>query len=311
MGLQTWEIPLLARAYEGFHSEIESRSFDTDDTILKNAYRYCKQVTVDNSKTFYLASILLPPDRRSAIHALYAFCRSTDDLVDRFSGNADVTEVFAAWRKRIMIDSPTAYDPVPLAWADTQTRYDIPSVYADQLIDGIARDMTQNRYESFNQLTEYCYGVASTVGLMTLHILRSQGEAAIPYAIKLGVALQLTNILRDVGEDWRAGRLYPPLEELEEFGLGESDIATGQVNDRWRALMRFQINRNRVLYKEAEEGIALLNPEGRFAVSAAAVLYSGILNDIEAQDYDVFHRRAHLGWKGKIKRLPGAWWNSR
>jgi phytoene synthase len=197
-----------------------------------------------------------------------------------------------------------------LAWADVQARYGIPHGYADQLIDGIARDLLQNRYATFAELTEYCYGVASTVGLMVMHIVGFQGYAALPYAIKLGVALQLTNILRDVGEDWRAGRLYLPLDELAAFGLTEADVAAGRVDDRWRAFMRFQIERTRAFYQEAEPGLAFLAPDGRFAIGAAATLYRAILENIEAHDYDVFHRRAHVGLWGKLKRLPGARWQT-
>ena len=125
------------------------------------------------------------------------------------------------------------------------------------------------------------------------------------------MALQLTNILRDVGEDWRAGRLYLPQDELADYGLAEDDIENGVVDDRWRAFMRFQIDRTRTLYAEAVPGIALLDPDGRFAIGAAAGLYRGILDDIEAHDYDVFSRRAHVSTVGKLVKLPGIWWGSR
>jgi phytoene synthase len=198
---------------------------------------------------------------------------------------------------------------VPLAWADAQACYSIPRGYADQLIDGIRRDLRQNRYQSFAELTEYCYGVASTVGLMAMHIIGFRGAEALPYAVKLGIALQLTNILRDVGEDWRAGRLYLPLDELHQFGLGEAEIAAGRVDDDWRAFMHFQITRAHRLYDEAQPGILMLDPDGRFAIAAAATLYRAILEDIEANDYDVFHRRARIGAWGKVRRLPGIWWS--
>jgi phytoene synthase len=144
-----------------------------------------------------------------------------------------------------------------------------------------------------------------------MHIIGFAGSAAIPYAIKLGVALQLTNILRDVGEDWQAGRVYLPQEELAAFALTEADLAAGQVDARWRAFMQFQIERNRRLYAEAWPGIALLNRDGRFAIAAAAGLYQAILDDIEAHDYDVFNRRAQVSKWGKLSRLPGLWWQSR
>ena len=151
------------------------------------------------------------------------------------------------------------------------------SVWRSSSIDGVARDLDQARYATFDDLTAYAYGVASTVGLMSMRIIGYRSAAAIPYAIKLGVALQLTNILRDVGEDWRAGRVYLPADELAAFGLSEEDVARGQVDDRWRDFMRFQIERNRRLYAEAWPGIELLNEDGRFAIAAAGDLYRRIL----------------------------------
>lgn len=206
---------------------------------------------------------------------------------------------------------PPCDDPVALAWADTRTRYNIPVRYAEQLIAGVASDATITRYETFDELAAYCYRVASTVGLMAMHIIGYAGRRAIPYAVKLGVALQLTNILRDVGEDWRTGRCYLPQVELAAYGLSEADVARGQVDDRWRAFMRFQIGRTRTLYTEAMPGIALLDRSGRFAIAAAAELYRAILDDIESHDYDVFTRRAHVNAAGKLARLPGIWWRSR
>jgi phytoene synthase len=309
MGVQiyAWEHHLLARANEAFSSPILRNETGTDHGRLDNAYQYCASIMKTSSRTFYLAANLLPKDKRRAVQALYAFCRTTDDLVDKTHGFVDVEQVFNNWRLRLISGYLTSPDPVPLAWTDTQSRYRIPRGYAEQLVDGIARDLVKTRYATFAELTEYCYGVASTVGLMVMHIIGFQSGSALPYAIKLGVALQLTNILRDVGEDWRAGRLYLPLDELTAFGLTESDIAASQVDDRWRAFMRFQIGRARALYQEAEPGIALLDSDGRFAIGAASTLYRAILDDIEAHDYDVFRRRAHIGLWGKLQRLPGVW----
>jgi phytoene synthase len=243
------------------------------------------------------------------MRALYAFCRMSDDIVDCSAG--DVEERLAAWRRRALTPEPSSGDFVALAWADTRFRYRIPLRYAEQLIDGVARDLCQKRYRTFEEVVRYAYGVASTVGLMSMHIIGFDGEQAIPYAIKLGIALQLTNILRDIGEDWANGRLYLPLDEVAAFGLVEADLDRGQVHDRWRAFLRFQIERNRRLYNEAHPGIALLHKDGRFAVAAASDLYRAILSDIEAHDYDVFHRRAHVNAWGKVRRLPAIWWCNR
>ena len=198
-----------------------------------------------------------------------------------------------------------------MAWVDARARFQIPHRYADQLIDGVSRDLRQDRYETFEDLAGYCYGVASTVGLMSMHVVGFRHKAAIPYALRMGVALQLTNILRDVGEDWKRGRLYLPQEELEDFGVGEDDLEAGVVTERWRDLMRFQIARACRLYAESWPGLALLSRKGRLAIAAAADFYSSILQDIEAHDYDVFGRRAHLtGW-AKARRVPGLWWRTR
>ena len=143
---------------------------------------------------------------------------------------------------------------------------------------------------------------------MSMHIIGFSGPDAIRYAVKLGVALQLTNILRDVAEDYRLGRVYLPQKELAAYGLSESDLAAGVVDDRWRAFMQFQIRRNRQLYAEAWPGIALLKPDGRLAIAAADRFYGAILDDIERHDYNVFDRRAYVtGWS-KAKMLPGIWW---
>jgi phytoene synthase len=258
----------------------------------------------------------MPRPQRKAIRALYAFCRVSDDLVDE--GTGDRVALVSSWQQRTSEAHPVSNDPVVLAWADTRAHYHIPNQYATQLLSGVSRDLTQTRYETFADLAEYCYAVASTVGLMSMHIVGYSSKEAIPYAVKLGVALQLTNILRDVAEDWQKGRFYLPQEELAAFGLTEEDIAflvevageEDQIDDRWRDFMRFQIERARQLYAEALPGIRMLGKSGRFAIGAAAELYQGILDEIETNDYDVFSRRAHVSDMNKLVRLPGIWWRA-
>ncbi len=304
-----WERNLLDLAAEALVHEPAAHDAHFDGDLLANAYAYCDSITAVHSRSFHLASGLLPVSKRQAARALYAFCRVSDDIVDRVAD--DRPERLDAWRRRATAAHPPADDLVAVAWADARLRYAIPMRYAEQLIDGVARDFRQTRYETFEELTAYCYGVASTVGLMSMHIIGFSGAEALPYAIKLGVALQLTNILRDVGDDWRAGRVYLPQEELAQFGLNEADLAAGVVDDRWRQFMAFQIERNRRLYAESMPGIALLNQEGRFAIGAAADLYRGILTEIERADYDVFNRRAFVNTGRKLRMLPGIWWRSR
>jgi phytoene synthase len=304
----SWEPRLLAWAHEALESHTPAEPVSADRDALARAYGHCETLTRVHSRTFYLASSLLPAGERRAVRALYAFCRVTDDLVDRVGGESQAN--LEAWRQRALATRPPGDDLVALAWADTRARYDIPRRYAEQLIDGVARDLVQRRYATFDDLAGYCYSVASTVGLMSMHIVGFSGEEAIPYAVKLGIALQLTNVLRDVGEDWRTGRLYLPQDELAAFGLTEADIAAGRMDDRWHAFLQFQIARNRRLYDEALPGIGLLHPKGRFAIAAAAELYRAILEDIEAHSGDGFRRRAHVSLWGKLRRLPGIWWRA-
>lgn len=314
---QNWEAPLLVLAHEALN-ELVKPALHTPQTynekVLEASYQRCEEVTAEHSRSFYMASSLYPPDKRRAARALYAFCRITDDIVDEAEDDADrnsVQERLAAWRYRALSASPPREDLVAVAWHDARTRYQVPLKYGEQLFDGVMCDLHKRRYATFDELAEYAYGVASTVGLMSMYITGFVGKEAIPYAVKLGVALQLTNILRDVAEDWRNGRVYLPQDELRAFGLDEDDLARGEVTNRWRAFMQFQVNRNRRLYREAWPGIGLLAPDGRFAIAAAAELYMGILTDIEAHDYDVFSRRSYVSTAGKLQRLPKIWWRSR
>jgi phytoene synthase len=301
---------LLSLAEEAWHSVVPlAPKSVANKSLLSCAYAYCDSATAIHSRSFYLASGLLPAGKRRAMRALYAFCRVRDDLVDCPEEEAERT--LAAWRERAFASSPWRSDPATIAWADTRRRYGIPLRYAEQLIEGVARDLHPTRYDTFADLAAYAYGVASTVALMSMYIIGFSGPEAIPYAIKMGVALQLTNILRDVGEDWRSGRVYLPAEELHRFGLTEADLAAGRVDDRWRAFMRFQIDRNRRLYTEAWPGIALLHQDGRLAVTSAAEFYRAILDDIQAHDYDVFSHRAHVSNWDKLYKLPGIWRHNR
>ena len=305
---RNWEQTLISWATESLRDGTEKCLEPSSSQLLGKAYEHCKYITQHHSRTFYMASSLLPPMKRRAVHALYAVCRITDDIVDQAeSEKADSLTTLEDWYQRLSHQRATIYHPVILAWADTRSRFGIPHSYLRQLVDGVAMDVDHRQYETFEELAKYSYGVASTVGLMAMHITGYESERALPYAVKLGVALQLTNILRDVGEDWRNGRSYLPKDELASFNLTDDDLSEGSVSDRWRAFMRYQIERNRSLYAESLPGIRYLHPDGRFAIAAAAELYQAILTDIEANDYDVFTRRARVSSWGKVRRLPGIW----
>ena len=313
--IQSWENTLLTRAHEALQGHMPDSKYirQADDHTLHVAYEHCNRITRHHSKTFFLASSLLPPDKRQAARSLYAFCRITDDIADANQPADERRERLDGWRTLVMntYTNPLTDNPVALAWTDAQRRYNIPHGYAEQLIDGVARDLTQTRYQTFEDLAGYSYGVASTVGLMAMHIIGFESQVAVSYAVRLGVALQLTNILRDINEDWQAGRLYLPQEELTAFGLSEADIDAGVTDERWQAFMDFQIERAHRLYDESWRGIYMLHADGRFAIAAAADLYRAILDDIQDNNSDVFTRRAHVGTWGKLRRLPSIWWRSR
>ncbi len=301
-----WEPQLISLALEAMDSYVSERQpLPANQVLLDQAYAYCAQLTRFHSKTFYMASGLLPEPKRQAARALYAFCRISDDLID--CSVDDALANLQSWQEVILDKELSNEDAVALAWNDARRNYKIPWKYAEQLMTGVAQDLSKTRYQTIEELTGYCYGVACTVGLMAMHIIGFSGNEAIPYAIRLGVALQMTNILRDVGDDWRTGRIYLPTQELEAFGLNEETIAEGKVNQPWREFMRFQIDRTRQLYQAALPGVALLDGDGRFAIASAAELYQAILADIESHDYDVFNRRASISKWGKLRRLPGIW----
>lgn len=302
-----WEHQLLALAGNIPHTQNRPFfSYWAGDTSLRKAYKQAEKITSQHSRSFYFASGLLPEEKRAAVRALYAFCRTVDDIVDETS-DAERNCQLDYWRAMVETASFEDNDLIAAAWADTLTRYHIPRHYALQLIDGVARDLSQVRYQTFEELTTYCYGVASTVGLMSMYIVGFESHEAIPYAIKLGVALQMTNILRDVGEDYRNGRLYLPREELAFYGIPESDIARGHVTDNWRQFMKFQLDRTRQLYETSWEGVKMLEREGQLAIGAASVFYEGILHEIEKNDYNVFSCRASLSTLRKVSRIPALW----
>lgn len=278
----------------------DARGTSGSSYSLAAAYAACRAITREHSKSFYLATRLLPPDKRNAMEALYAFCRTSDDMVDQ---QVDAANSLAHWLARINYPAPPRDEPVLIAWTDTCQRYHLTNELTNELLAGVAMDLSIQRYESFAELWVYCYRVASVVGLLSMRIIGFEPGAE-AYAIRLGIALQLTNILRDIGEDARRGRIYLPLEDLRRFGLSEQDILDGVRDERFKQLMRFQIDRAEQLYRSSWPGVALLHADGQMAVAAAALLYRGILGQIIANDFDVFNRRAHVSNSAKLLMLP-------
>jgi phytoene synthase len=284
--------------------DVADRAFE-----IEEAFAYTERITRQHSKTFYLATALLPGEARRAIRALYAFCRATDDLVDNEGATlADVEH----WRAEAARPSHGQRNPILLCWTLIREQYGVDVRYQNELIDGIALDLSKRRYATWIELERYCYLVASTVGLLSMPIIGlARGacpDEAAPYAIQLGVALQLTNILRDVGEDAARGRVYLPQSDLARFGLTAADILNGVHDERLISLMRFEIERAREVYDAALPGIALLSPAARPAVGAAALLYRAILDRIESIGYRVHAQRASTSSLGKLLMLPSILW---
>ncbi len=273
-------------------------------TSLSDAYQTCQRRIRHHSKSFFFSTRFLPLPKRQGVHALYAFCRATDDTVDLAYG--DPACALAEWIRQVQSPIPPLHNPILLAWYDTRLKFQLPDTLINELLAGVAMDLTINRYATFADLWLYCYRVASVVGLLSMGIIGS-APGAEPYAIKLGVALQLTNILRDVGEDARRGRVYLPQEDLERFGLSAEDILAGCQDERVVALLKFEIDRARRLYAESWDGIALLPPDSRLAVGAAAWIYRGILDKIIANRYDVYTKRAHVPLREKLWAIPAIW----
>ncbi len=282
-------------------SLIQNGQSDSFVLTLQESYGVCEAITRRYSKSFFFSSQLLPPSKRRAVRALYAFCRTSDDLVDEQPGT-DLTRALAMWVALVHAPKPPRFHPVLMAWNDTAKHYCIPQVLVDELLAGIAMDLTVDRYATFDELWVYCYRVASVVGLLSMQIIGYQ-PGADEYAIKLGVALQLTNILRDVGEDARRGRVYLPQEDLQRFGLTDQDILDGRCDAAFRALMQFEIERAHRLYEESWSGIALLSADSRLAVGAASAVYRAILDKIKQNCYDVHTCRAHVSFLEKLRIL--------
>jgi phytoene synthase len=247
---------------------------------------------------------MLPLQRRRAVLAAYAYCRIADDIVDRAvgEGSASARESLAAWMRQL--HEPR--HPVAVAFAHTRQLYNIPAQPILDLLAGVEMDLTTTRYQDWDALHVYCYRVAGTVGLIVAPIFGCEDEGALQHAADLGIAMQLTNILRDVREDAEMGRLYLPLNEIQAFGVDPDAIMAGQPGPGFADLMAFQVSRARALYTSARIGIPALIPSGRMATLAASHLYARILNEIEAVDFDVCSGRVYVGKAGKAASLSRA-----
>lgn len=287
---------------------------------VEEAYELCRQITAKYSKTFYMGTLLMSPLKRRAIWAIYVWCRRTDELVDGPQAQYTNEATLDRWESQLeSLFEGHPLDDVDVALVDTLERFPLDIQPFRDMVEGQRMDLYRSRYETFEELELYCYRVAGTVGLMSTTVMGVDAQQhtapwhrqdSLPNptqeAIALGVANQLTNILRDVGEDARRGRIYLPLEDLALFHYTEDDLMQGVIDDRWRALMKFQIQRARKFYAEAEKGISILSADARWPVWSALMLYRKILDVIEENQYDVFNRRAYVPSLRKLACLPEA-----
>lgn len=276
-------------------------------TALAASYARCRQVTRRTASNFYYAFLVLPRPKRRAMCALYAFSRLTDDLGDNPGPIEKRREALGRWRRSLERGLMGDFDaPIFPALLDTIERYDLPVARLHELIDGVEMDLERSEYQTFDELRDYCYKVAATVGLCCIHIWGFRDQAAIEPAVQCGIAFQLTNILRDLKEDAAAGRVYLPQDELRRFGYTVDDLRRGVVDGRLRNLMRFQIERAEGFYRDADRLGQWLAPDGRLVFGAMTSIYRGLLDEIKRVDGDVFRRRIRLTAWRKL-RLAGRW----
>ena len=280
-------------------------------------YKRAAIATAEGSKSFYFATRFFPQHLASAAHAVYWFCRYTDDLVDECRNQQQARNDLNAWetslRSCIRTGPGSSQHPVLQVFLDTANTYQIPLEYAFELIEGMRMDVNQTRYQSFDQLRVFCYRVASVVGLMMSSVIGFENpadrEVAIPHAIDLGIAMQLTNILRDIDEDLERGRIYLPLDEMEHFGYSIAALQSRTRNQAFADLMHFQAKRAQSFYDKGNSGILMLHANGRFAVEIASNVYHEILGRLQASSFDVFGHRtivpARLKYWITAKSLAG------
>ncbi|MDX6645309.1 MAG: 15-cis-phytoene synthase [Miltoncostaeaceae bacterium] len=270
---------------------------------VAEAYERCREITRSEARNFYYGFVFLPPPRRAGIYAAYAFSRRCDDSVDGDDPLDCKLAALAARRAELDAcyrDDPIGEDPVLIALADAVRRFAIPRAHLEHLLEGIEWDLTVRRYPDFPALEAYCDRVAGAVGLVSLHVFGFGDEAAPGHARELGVALQLVNIMRDVGEDAARGRIYLPADEMAAHGVTEEEVLRGQATTRFRALMRDQGARAHGFFGRGELLLPLLDRRARLCVAMLAGIYLEILERIEERDYDVFGSRVALSTPRKL-----------
>ena len=276
------------------------------DPALRASYELCRQLNAEHGKTYYLATLLLPPAKRPYVHALYGFARYADEIVDDLAST--LTESQKADQLRIWgdsflakFDSGQTDDPVCLAVLDTVRRWNIPREHFEAFLHSMTMDLTVTEYATYEDLYEYVYGSAAVIGLQMVPILEPTSKDAYKYATELGVAFQLANFIRDVGEDLERGRVYLPLDELSDFGVTRADLEARIATPEIKAALKFQISRVRQLEESSRAGISMLGEQSQPCIETARILYCGIVDAVEEIDYEVFTKRASVSLSRRLR----------
>ncbi|MGA8146198.1 MAG: presqualene diphosphate synthase HpnD [Gallionellaceae bacterium] len=273
--------------------------------------QYCQQKAAASGSSFYYSFMFLPPDKRRAITALYAFCREVDDVVDECSDENVARTKLAWWRGQVAaIYHGMPQHPVCQALAPMVKQFNLPQEHLLEIVDGMEMDLNRHSYENFKSLQLYCYRVASVVGLMAAEIFGYTDRRTLKYAHDLGIAFQLTNIIRDVGEDARRGRIYLPLDELQQFGVGASDILNGRENEDFYKLMQFQIERAQRFYQQAFEQLPDADRKAQRTGLIMAAIYRTTLDEIGRSGCHVLRERISLTPLRKLWLAYKTWWQN-
>ncbi|MBW3640213.1 MAG: phytoene/squalene synthase family protein [Actinobacteria bacterium] len=281
--------------------------------LLRDSYEACRRLNASHGKTYYLATLLLPGWKRPYVHALYGFARYADEIVDDLAStltDAQKADWLIGWGTQFVkdVEAGGSDHPISRAVVDTVRRWEIPMDYIEAFLASMRMDLTVTGYATYADLMGYVYGSAAVIGLEMVPVLEPlvPREVADPYAADLGIAFQLSNFLRDVGEDLRRGRIYLPEEDLQAFDVTREHLAHGVVDGPVRRLLAFEVARTREIYRSAAHGVRLLHPTSRPCIETALALYGGILDEIEKADYQVLGQRVGVG---KARRaavaLPG------
>lgn len=269
---------------------------------LEDSYEYCHLLTRRTARNFYYSFLTLPRDRFRAMCVLYAFMRVTDDLGDDETPGVDRAAALERWRSELLFawNSGHCQHPVLPALVDMLRKFQVPLPYLLDVITGVEMDLGMVDFESFERLADYCYHVAGAVGLACIHLWGFHDERALAAAVDCGTAFQLTNILRDLQEDARRGRVYLPREDLERFHLTTDDLKDGCNDGRFQQLMQFEVSRAREFYGRARTLFEYLDPPGQPILDTMLRIYGGLLDEIERRRYDVFTRRVELSCGRKL-----------